>query len=208
MKFHYFDAYGGGESVRMLLTKAGVAFEDVRMNREQLNEMKQQPGVLEYGQLPMLELDDGTRLVQSQAILRFVARKHGFEAENALDMYKGEQMLQHFTEDIIQRQLMKVFFMPDGEEKAKAMENVHTNVMPAYLQKVDGWTAGKKWLLGDKFTFYDAGIAGFFVNMVLNEKNPQHEKWKALWDAHAGENLKKYVATFREEFKDYLANRP
>ena len=112
MKFYYFDAYGGGESIRMLLTKAGVAFEDNRLNREQVGEMKKaNPDMLEYGQLPMLELDDGTRLVQSQAILRYVARKYGFEAENPMDMYKGEQMFQHFTEDIIQRQFMKVFFI-------------------------------------------------------------------------------------------------
>ena len=30
MKFYYFDLYGRGEPSRMMLHKAGVAFEDIR----------------------------------------------------------------------------------------------------------------------------------------------------------------------------------
>ena len=35
VKVYYFDIYGKAEPIRMLLSKAGVAFEDVRMTEEQ-----------------------------------------------------------------------------------------------------------------------------------------------------------------------------
>jgi hypothetical protein len=34
MKVYYFALYGKAEAIRMLLTKAGVEFEDVRLERE------------------------------------------------------------------------------------------------------------------------------------------------------------------------------
>jgi len=61
MKLYYFDLYGRAESMRMTLNKFGVQFEDVRMTPEQFGELKAS-GKLEYGQVPALELDDGTVL--------------------------------------------------------------------------------------------------------------------------------------------------
>ena len=61
MKFYYFDAYGRGESVRMILWKAGVQFEDIRVTGPTWHELRDS-GRLRFGQMPMLELDDGTCL--------------------------------------------------------------------------------------------------------------------------------------------------
>ena len=61
VKVYYFDIFGKAEPIRMLLSKAGVAFEDVRLTDEQLAGLKAE-GALDYGQVPMVELDDGTRL--------------------------------------------------------------------------------------------------------------------------------------------------
>ena len=46
----------------MLLVKAGVEFDDHRMTFEEFKEMKEKPGELEFGQVPMVELPDGTKL--------------------------------------------------------------------------------------------------------------------------------------------------
>ena len=62
IKVHYFDIYGKAEPIRMLLLKAGVEFEDHRMTFEEFKAMKETPGVLEFGQVPMVELADGTKL--------------------------------------------------------------------------------------------------------------------------------------------------
>ena len=61
MKVYYFDVFAKAEPIRMMLSMANVPYEDVRVNGEKFKEMKES-GVLEYGHLPMLELDDGTKL--------------------------------------------------------------------------------------------------------------------------------------------------
>ena len=61
VKVYYFGIYGKGEPIRMLLTKAGVPFEDVRLTMDSFKELKE-TGVLAHGQVPMVELDNGTKL--------------------------------------------------------------------------------------------------------------------------------------------------
>lgn len=70
VKLLYFDAPGLGESIRLTLALAGVSFEDFRfVNRDEFLALKPS---LKYGQVPALQVD-GEELVQSSAILRYVA---------------------------------------------------------------------------------------------------------------------------------------
>ena len=66
MKFYYFDLYAKGEPIRMALWKAGVQYEDVRPTGPSWAEFKPKTP---FGQMPVLELDDGTMLAQMNAIL-------------------------------------------------------------------------------------------------------------------------------------------
>ena len=54
IRVHYFDAYGRAEAIRMILTHAKVAFEDVRHAREDFPKLKDS---LEFGQVPAIEID-------------------------------------------------------------------------------------------------------------------------------------------------------
>ncbi len=70
MKLIYFDIKGAGEPIRLAAALNGVQYEDVRIKMEDWrNELKPKS---KFGQLPMLELDDGTVMAQSGAILRYV----------------------------------------------------------------------------------------------------------------------------------------
>ena len=66
MKLYYFDCYALGEDIRMILHFAKIDFEDIRFTydppRKEFEDLKK-TGIFENGQVPMLELDDGTRLV-------------------------------------------------------------------------------------------------------------------------------------------------
>ena len=62
MKVYYFELYARAEPIRMILAKAGVEFENVRLSGQAWVDFKSS-GKLEYGQMPALELDDGTMLV-------------------------------------------------------------------------------------------------------------------------------------------------
>merc|ERR1711936_1280319 len=73
IKLTYFNGLGRAEISRLILTYAGVQFEDDRITGEQLAEMKSS---LAYGQLPKLEYK-GTTLYQSVTIARFLAKEFG-----------------------------------------------------------------------------------------------------------------------------------
>lgn len=46
IKLHYFGIFARGEAIRMLLTKAAVPFEDIRLNAEAFKSLRKQ-GYLE-----------------------------------------------------------------------------------------------------------------------------------------------------------------
>ena len=48
MKIYYFDLYARAEATRMMLSKAGVVYEDCRLTGSLWKELKES-GVLEYG---------------------------------------------------------------------------------------------------------------------------------------------------------------
>jgi len=72
LTYFNFDASRGLEC-RLALTVAGVPFEDRRIARGDWMELK---STLPYGALPLLE-EDGRRVAQSTAILRYIGLSHG-----------------------------------------------------------------------------------------------------------------------------------
>ena len=50
MKLYYFNLYGKGEAIRIALTKAGVDFEDKRINSETFYKLRDDnPDFAEFG---------------------------------------------------------------------------------------------------------------------------------------------------------------
>ncbi|KAF4693855.1 Glutathione S-transferase A4 [Perkinsus olseni] len=78
-KLHYFNGRGRGERVRFALGLAGVDYQEefIRTRKDMLDLMPK----LRYGQLPMLETPEGDRLVQTGAIIRYIARKFDLYGE-------------------------------------------------------------------------------------------------------------------------------
>lgn len=73
LKLHYFRGYGRAEAIRLALTYAKVPYENVyyAFGGEDHQKAKTS-GNLEFGQFPVLELQDGKFLAQSFSILRYV----------------------------------------------------------------------------------------------------------------------------------------
>jgi glutathione S-transferase len=106
------------------------------------------------GYVPLLELDDGTRLTEGPAIVQYIAdqvpAKNLAPANGTLERYKMQSWL-----TFIGTELHKGFsplFRPETplEYKAIAAEKV-----TARLKYVDGQLAGKNYLMGDNFTVAD-----------------------------------------------------
>ena len=72
--FHYFDAYGRAENVRILLAYCNVKYDDQRIERRDWLSVKWTfPGA----QLPCLEFPDGTKLGNTMSMLRYLGQVHG-----------------------------------------------------------------------------------------------------------------------------------
>ena len=69
---HYFNFFAKGEPIRMALYKAGVEYTNHEVTFEQWGEFKGNEK-LPYGQMPVLELADGTSIAQMTTILTYLA---------------------------------------------------------------------------------------------------------------------------------------
>ncbi|XP_062427100.1 glutathione S-transferase-like [Rhea pennata] len=90
-KLYYFCGRGRMESIRWLLAAAGVEFEESFLEtRDDLLKLEKS-GALLFQQVPMVEMD-GMKMVQTRAILSYIAAKHNLYGKDLkervlIDMY-------------------------------------------------------------------------------------------------------------------------
>ena len=79
LKLYYFDIVGKGECIRLACAQAGIPLEDVRipLDDRKLFEQLKNEGKLMFGQLPAVQLEDGTILTQTSAIMRYIGKLGG-----------------------------------------------------------------------------------------------------------------------------------
>jgi glutathione S-transferase len=79
----YFSSRGRAELIRLLLAEAGVEYEEEGVgpyhstNKSQEFRALKDSGKLPFDALPLWQEPDGFTLAQSEAIVRYLARKHG-----------------------------------------------------------------------------------------------------------------------------------
>jgi len=82
IKLTYFGIEGAAEKVRLALVLSGIPFEDDRIGWETWPTLKP---TTKYGQLPIMTIDGGEPIAQSEAMLRYVGRLGGlYPPEKAL----------------------------------------------------------------------------------------------------------------------------
>lgn len=87
---YYFAGRGLADQIRWMLAATEVPFTQKIINhRDQLLKMSQSQ--LPFGQLPLLQID-GLELVQSQAIVRYLARRAGLQGLNADEVVKCDMI--------------------------------------------------------------------------------------------------------------------
>ena len=64
----YFPIMGAAERVRLALWLGGIAFDDVRLPHADWAELK---GQTAFGQLPVMSIDGGPYIAQSNAMLQY-----------------------------------------------------------------------------------------------------------------------------------------
>lgn len=151
-KVHYFPIRGRAEVIRVTLALAGQSWEEVPFTSETWPEAKASGKYL-FGQVPALETEDGTVLVQCPAIISYLAKKHGLYAEDPLEAYNIDVILAS-TFDVIEG-FVTVNFRTPAEQKEEAMKKfVEENVK----KNLTGWAKAlgdNKYIANNKLSVAD-----------------------------------------------------
>ncbi|XP_003220232.1 glutathione S-transferase 2 [Anolis carolinensis] len=152
----YWDIRGLAHAIRLLLEYTETPFEDKQYSPggeapdfdiSQWTSVKEKLG-LDFPNLPYL-IDGETKITQSNAILRYLARKHkmcGETEEEIIRMDILENQLMDFR-----MQLARICYSPDFEKlKPEFLEQ-----QPGKLKQFSQFLGDRKWFAGNKITYVD-----------------------------------------------------
>ncbi|TWO71079.1 glutathione transferase GstA [Caenimonas sedimenti] len=144
-------------SPQIVLREAGLAFEPVKAptKTHQLDDGTDYYTINPLGYVPMLELDDGTRLREVPVILQYIAdqvpTKNLVPAAGTLPRYRLQEWLTFIGMEL--HRSIGALFNPALPEEAK---HVFRDRGLKRLAWLDGELAGKDFLLGEHFSVADA----------------------------------------------------
>jgi len=150
----------------MTLVEAGIAFEERAVEtKEQWEQIKP---LLEFGQLPMLEID-GLRLFQTRAIMLYIARKSGLYGGNESESAEIDMVLESVV-DLMRESphaVLAGFSPADDETKRQKVEAFASGPLTKYLRIYESRLARSpaasvqnvpSYLVGTRFTLADIGV--------------------------------------------------
>ena len=96
--FHYFAFYVRGEPIRMMLTHAGVNFKDHAVTFEEWMGPFSPKPTMPGGQMPCLELKDGTKMGEGYSISRYLGSVHGYYPSDPREAFEVDQLLDGYED--------------------------------------------------------------------------------------------------------------
>ena len=144
-------------SPHIVLQESGLPFTAVLASTKthKLQDGTDFYGINPLGYVPLLELDDGTRLREGPAIVQYIADqapdKNLAPANGTLPRYKLQEWLTFIGTEI--HKSFSPLFNPNMPEEGKAIYRERLNGRFAF---VDSQLAGKQYLMGDSFSVADA----------------------------------------------------
>lgn len=130
----YFAIHGRAEPIRLLLTLAGQTFEDHAVTRDTWPSLKEQ---MPLGQMPVLIERDGAherRIPQSQAILRYLARRYGLYGKSEDEMVQADVVADTVVD--LNGTLSPLLFGKD-RGNPEALAKHFAEVWPVYARRLE-----------------------------------------------------------------------
>ena len=143
-------------SPHIALREAGLAFEPILASTKshKLQDGSDYYGINPLGYVPMLELDDGTRLREGPAIVQYIAdqvpNKNLAPANGTLPRYRLQEWLTFIGTEI--HKTFSPLFNPAMPEEAKAISR---DKLASRFAWIDGELKNKQYLMGDSFSVAD-----------------------------------------------------
>uniref|UniRef100_A0A8C2YTS3 glutathione transferase n=1 Tax=Chinchilla lanigera TaxID=34839 RepID=A0A8C2YTS3_CHILA len=150
---HYFNLRARVESIRWLLAAAGVEFEEKFVETPEDFEKLKNDGLLLFQQVPMVEMD-GMKLVQSRAILNYIATKYNLYGKDV----KERLLIDMYTEgmaDLYEMFIQLTVTPPDQIDAKIALikDRTKNRYLPAFEKVLK--SHGQDYLVGNKLSKAD-----------------------------------------------------
>ena len=158
-KLIYFNAKGRGEVARMILSQAGVQFEDYRVSGYGGEDWAKLKPTTPTGMIPVLEVD-GKPLTGSGPIDRFLAERFGLAGSNDFENAQVAGIID-VAGDFFGK-LVALYLEKEEDRKASLKKQLEEEYFPKYwgvLEKMiqkNGSEGG--WSFGSKPTYADFNI--------------------------------------------------
>ncbi|XP_053731313.1 glutathione S-transferase 3-like isoform X2 [Synchiropus splendidus] len=160
----YLNGRGKMESIRWLLAVAGVEFDEIFLTTRQQYLTLAHGGSLMFQQLPLVEIDD-MKLIQSKAILNYIAEKYNLHSKDP----KERVMINMFSEGLMDLMdlIMMLPFSVDG--KLQAMY-VQARAKKRYMPVFERVLSRSDYLVGGRLTLADVQLLE--CSLMLEENFP------------------------------------
>ncbi|XP_053315059.1 glutathione S-transferase A5 [Spea bombifrons] len=150
-KLYYFNGRGRMESVRWLLAAAGVEFEEELLETREQYDKLLNDGSLLFQQVPMVEID-GIKLVQTKAILHYIAGKYNLYGKDLkerayIDMYVEG------TADVM-APIIGLAFLPEAD-KGKQRDLIKDKTINRYFPVYENLLKDQDYLVGNQLSWAD-----------------------------------------------------
>ncbi|XP_007529435.1 glutathione S-transferase Mu 2-like [Erinaceus europaeus] len=186
MTLGYWDIRGLAHAIRLLLEYTGTKYEEKRYtigdapnyDRSQWLNEKFKLG-LDFPNLPYL-IDGSRRLTQSNAILRYIARKHNLCGETEEERIRMDILENQAMDTLLQ--MARVCYNPDFEK----LKPDYLKGLPEILKQYSDFLGKRPWFAGAKLSYVD--FVAYAILDMLRVFEP-----KCL-DAFS--NLKDFMARF------------
>ncbi|XP_041494089.1 glutathione S-transferase Mu 4 [Microtus oregoni] len=155
MTLGYWDIRGLAHAIRLLLEYTDTSYEEKRYvmgdapdyDRSQWLSEKFKLG-LDFPNLPYL-IDGPHKITQSNAILRYIARKHNLCGETEEEKIRVD-ILENQAMDV-SNDLARVCYSPDFEK----LKGEYLEQLPGMMKLFSQFLGKQTWFVGEKITFVD-----------------------------------------------------
>ncbi|CAF3647417.1 unnamed protein product [Rotaria sp. Silwood1] len=195
---HNFNNRGRGEVSRLIFAAGGQKYEDIRYEDDEwlLHKAK-----MPLGEMPVLEFD-GTKLPQSKAIARFLAKQFQLAGRNNLEQGKVDAVVDTI-EDLITK-LIPVFDEQDDAKREELSKKFFSEELPKHLQNLDvllkEFGNGGLFFVGNHLTWADLYFYNFFETILGINEN--------CLDTYPSLKQNREEVEKQPKIAEYLKNRP
>jgi glutathione S-transferase len=192
--FRLYDSRLSGNAwkVRILLTQLDLPFE--RVTLDLAKGATSDPAFRaksRFARVPVLELEDGRTIVESAAIMLYLAEGTSFLPDDRFLRAEVTSWLTFEQADLLRALALPRVYRLRGvaDEMADRIADFQEAAYPA-LGKVDAWLATHGWLVDERYTIADIGMFGY-VSMAHQggyemQRFPAIDAWLARVRAQPG----------------------